>query len=343
MKELLTISWDGESGEVVFIDQTLLPAEFRLVRTTDPARLAIAIRRLEVRGAPALGASGAYGVALAAMQCKERVLTEFAASVQDTAAMLRATRPTAVNLGWGIDRVLAAVQSADSVDGARQAAVAEAKAVAAEDRELCRRIGRHGATLMPDRGTVLTHCNAGALACVDWGTALGVIRSAVEAGKKLEVIACETRPLNQGSRLTAWELSRDGIGVRVIPDSSAASLMRRGVIVGADRICPDAVFNKIGTYMHAVCAYHHGIPFYVAAPYSTLDAVHIEADVIVEERGREELARCGERLLLPDSAGVINPAFDATPLTLVNAIITENGVFKPPFDVLFDLQIRGSI
>lgn len=347
MEDELTIFWDDESGEVVFIDQTVLPAVFSLVRTADPGRLALAIRRLEVRGAPVLGAAGAYGVALAAVQCREREVAGFIASVEATASMLRETRPTAVNLGWGIDRVLAAVKSADSIAAARNAAVAEAQAVAAEDRELCRRIGRHGAALMPDRGTVLTHCNAGALACVDWGTALGVIRSAVLAGKELQVIACETRPLNQGSRLTAWELSRDGIDVRVIPDSSAASLMRRGVIdtviVGADRICPDAVFNKIGTYMHAVCAHHHGIPFYVAAPYSTLDPVHLEGDVVIEERGREELARCGERQLLPDAAGVINPAFDATPLTLISGIITENGVFTPPFDGLFGVQQRGSI
>jgi methylthioribose-1-phosphate isomerase len=173
------------------------------------------------------------------------------------------------------------------------------------------------------------------LACTGWGTALGVIRSAVLSGKRVQVIACETRPLFQGARLTAWELSRDGIGVTVIPDGAAASLMRRGqvdlVIVGADRITRDAVFNKIGTYMHAVSARHHGIPFYVAAPRSTFDAGSSESDVTVEERAREEVSRCGDRTLVPDGAGVGNPAFDATPLTLVTAIITEDGVLRPPF------------
>jgi methylthioribose-1-phosphate isomerase len=197
------------------------------------------------------------------------------------------------------------------------------------------RIGGHGAALVPDGARVLTHCNAGALACTGWGTALGVIRSAVLSGKRVEVLACETRPLFQGARLTAWELSRDGIGVTVIPDDAAASLMRRGqvdlVIVGADRITRDAVFNKIGTYMHAVCARHHGIPFYVAAPRSSFDTGSAEGGVTIEERPREEVSRCGSRTLVPDEAGVGNPGFDATPLDLVTAIITEAGILRPPY------------
>ncbi|NLA32103.1 MAG: S-methyl-5-thioribose-1-phosphate isomerase, partial [Methanomicrobiales archaeon] len=189
--------------------------------------------------------------------------------------------------------------------------------------------------------TALTHCNAGALACRCWGTALGVIRSAVAAGKDVRVIACETRPLNQGSRLTCWELARDGIDVTLIPDSSAAYMMRKGaidlVIVGADRITKDAVFNKIGTYMHAVAAHHHGIPFYVAAPISTFDLTRTEEEVTVEERDRAELAYCGDRQLAPDDVAVLNYAFDATPLDLVDAIITDIGVLRPPYAESFRL------
>jgi methylthioribose-1-phosphate isomerase len=303
----------------------------------------MAIRRLEIRGAPALGLAGAYGVALAAARSREGDLARFIAGVAESAETLRATRPTAVNLSWGIDRVLAKVQMARSVEEGRKAALAEAKAVAAEDALTCHRIGDHGASLLPDRCTVLTHCNAGALATSDWGTALGVIRSAVTRGKEIRVFACETRPLLQGARLTAWELARDGIPVTVIVDSAAASLMQAGevdcVIVGADRITRDAVFNKVGTYMHAVCARHHDIPFYVAAPRSTLDPGSTAAGVVVEERARSEVTSCGRRQVVPDTAGVRNPAFDATPLTLVSAIVTEDGVHRPPFRNL--VRARG--
>jgi methylthioribose-1-phosphate isomerase len=217
------------------------------------------------------------------------------------------------------------------------AALSEALEVAREDAIICRKIGQQGAKLLPDRCTVLTHCNAGALACSEWGTALGVIRSAVEAGKDIRVIACETRPLLQGARLTSWELARDHISVTVITDSMAATLMRKGeigsVIVGADRITRDAVFNKIGTYMHAVCAKYHNIPFYVAAPVSTFDFKGMEADIIVEERGREEVASFFGRNTIPDGVPVKNPGFDATPLALVSAIVTERGVLSEPFDM----------
>jgi methylthioribose-1-phosphate isomerase len=234
-----------------------------------------------------------------------------------------------------VNRVLARVRDAPDPSSARQAAVKEAVLMAEEDLAACTRMGDHGADLIPDGATVLTHCNAGALACTGWGTALGVIRSAARQGKRVEVIASETRPLFQGARLTAWELSRDGIPVTVVPDGAAASLMRRGridlVIVGADRITRDAVFNKIGTYIHAVCARHHALPFYVAAPRSTFDPGSPEAEVTVEERAREEVSRCGDRILVPDGAGVGNPAFDATPLSLVSAIVTEDGVLRPPY------------
>ena len=337
MKEIQTLWWDDELGGLRFIDQTLLPEKYAIVRCTGVDRLVTAIKRLEVRGAPALGVAGGYGVALAAANCPESSYPAFVKKVTRDALMIRESRPTAVNLSWGVDRVLARVQAAPGVPDAKAAALAEAKAIAAEDTRCCHAIGSFGADLLPDECTVLTHCNAGALACSTWGTALGVIRSAVAAGKNVKVIACETRPLLQGARLTAWELARDGIDVTVITDSMAAHIMRTGkidaVIVGADRITKDAVFNKIGTYMHAVCAHYHGIPFYVAAPISTFDAMRLEKDVVIEERGREEIALVGNRTLLPDGVPVRNFAFDATPMDLVRAIVTEQGVVVPPFDI----------
>jgi methylthioribose-1-phosphate isomerase len=332
-----TLWWDTESESIHYIEQTRLPNEYVIATCRDIERWAVAIRRLEVRGAPALGVAGAYGVALAAQICEEKDIIGFMAGVRMDADLLRATRPTAINLAWGIDRVLARMECESDIDGARDAAIAEAEAIAREDTECCRAIGKHGAALLPDRCTVLTHCNAGALACSSWGTALGVIRSAVEAGKEVNVIACETRPLLQGARLTAWELARDGIEVTVITDSTAAHIMRTrkpdAFIVGADRITRDAVFNKIGTYMHAICARHHGIPFYVAAPLSSIDPVQAGQDVTIEEREREEVTTMGDRVYVPDGAGVLNFGFDATPVELVTAIITEHGVWRPPIDI----------
>jgi len=337
--EPYTVAWEAETGSIVYIDQTLLPGRYEMMRCTTIEDLARAIRRLEIRGAPALGIAGAMGVALAAARSTETDLERFRDEIRRAADLLKSTRPTAVNLAWGIDRVARKVALAESVAEAKAIAVAEATAVAEEDELTCRRLGAFGAELFPDDCTVLTHCNAGALACRCWGTALGVIRSAVEAGKNVKVISCETRPLNQGSRLTCWELARDGIDVTLIPDSSAAYLMRKGkialVIVGADRITKDAVFNKIGTYMHAVAARHHGIPFYVAAPVSTFDLARTESEITVEERDRAELAWCGDRQLAPDDVKVLNYAFDATPLDLVDAIITEVGVLRPPYAASF--------
>ena len=334
-----TITWNAEEECITYIDQTRLPAEQTIVETRSVTRLGDGIRRLEVRGAPALGVAGGYGVVLSCLTHMAEITTPaFMDAVRQDAADLMATRPTAVNLGWGITRVLNAVVQEENPVAAYAAALQEAQAIEAEDIALCHRIGEHGASLLPDTCTILTHCNAGALACVEWGTALGVIRSAVAAGKKVSVLSCETRPLNQGSRLTAFELQADNIPVKTIPDSAAAHLMRRGmidaVVVGADRITPDAVFNKIGTYMHSVCAAHHNIPFYVAAPYSTLDISHTETDVTIEERAREELAVCGGRQLIPDGVDVVNPAFDATPLSLVTAVITDKGIFREPFSEL---------
>jgi methylthioribose-1-phosphate isomerase len=332
-----TLWWDAENTSIRYIDQTLLPGEYIIVECRSIEKLATAIRRLEIRGAPALGVAGAYGVALSAVLSWKKEFGAFMAEVHRDADLLRSTRPTAINLAWGIGRVLTAMAAAQDQTDARTRAVAEAGMIALEDTACCHAIGRHGASILPDTCTVLTHCNAGALACSSWGTALGVIRSAVDAGKHVKVIACETRPLLQGARLTAWELARDGIDVTVITDSTAAHLMRMGaidaVVVGADRITGDAVFNKIGTYMHAVCAHHHHIPFYVAAPLSTFDIKSAERDVIIEERGRDEVTVMGNRVFVPDNAHVKNYAFDATPMELVTAVITEKGLLRPPFDI----------
>ncbi|MHB8164299.1 MAG: S-methyl-5-thioribose-1-phosphate isomerase [Methanoregula sp.] len=337
MNETATLWWDAGNQSIHYIEQTLLPNEYAIVECRSIERLATAIKRLEIRGAPALGVAGAYGVALASVLADKNDMTSFMAAVRQDADILRSTRPTAINLAWGIDRVLAAMSLAKDCQEACARAIAEAEEIAREDTACCHAIGEQGAALLPDTCTVLTHCNAGALACSSWGTALGVIRSAVKAGKKVNVISCETRPLLQGARLTAWELARDGIEVTTITDSTAAHLMRKGaidaVVVGADRITSDAVFNKIGTYMHAVCAHHHAIPFYVAAPLSTFDANNTEKDVIIEERGREEVTVMGNRTFVPDGARVKNYAFDATPTELVTAVITEKGVMRPPIDI----------
>ncbi len=329
-----TLFWDGDKNCIVFVRQTLLPAEYVTAECRTIEDLAEAIRILDIRGAPALGVAGGYGVALATIVHDDKNLDGFLKLVSDDAKYLASTRPTAINLSWGINRVYKAIEDAGSIEEARAKALSEADAIAHEDEDMCRRIGRNGAELLPDKCTVLTHCNAGALACWTWGTSLGVIRSAVEMGKDVSVISCETRPLNQGSRLTAWELARDKIPVKTITDSSAAFLMKKGmidaVVVGADRITQDAVFNKIGTYTHAVTAKYHNIPFYVAAPYSTFDPVRLEKDIVIEERSRDELAFCGDRQLMPDNVDALNYAFDATPMSLVTAVITEKGVLRPP-------------
>ncbi len=337
MKDNATLWWDAARNSIRYIDQTLLPNEYRIVECRDIEQWATAIRRLEVRGAPALGVAGGYGVALASVLSREEDFPRFIESVRNDAEYLRSTRPTAINLGWGIDRLLTRIAGEKSVAAARTAAIAEAGEIAREDTECCHSIGDHGAALLPDTCTVMTHCNAGALACSSWGTALGVIRSAVKLGKEVKVVACETRPLLQGARLTAWELDRDGIDVTIITDSMAAHVMRTrkidAVIVGADRITRDAVFNKIGTYGHALSAKHHGIPFYVAAPRSTFDPVNEERDVVIEERNRDEVTTIGNRVFVPAGAGVLNFGFDATPLELVTAVVTECGVFRPPVDI----------
>jgi methylthioribose-1-phosphate isomerase len=331
MCESKTIWWDEG---IWMIDQTRLPGELVPIEIKSIRELIEAIKSLRVRGAPALGAAGAYGIALAAEASRTDNPFDMLQEMELAGEMIKNSRPTAVNLSWGVDRALKAVADRDSAEDIREAALSEAEQIAAEDIAINKAIGRNGAKLLEDGDSVLTHCNAGRLACVGWGTALGVIRSAVEAGKEIHVYACETRPLNQGSRLTAWELAQDGIPVTLICDSMSGSLMRKGridkAIVGADRITKDAVFNKIGTYSHAVLAKYHRIPFYVAAPLSTFDLGHREEEITVEERDPEEICYTGDVRLAPEGIDVYNPAFDATPLEMVSALITEKGVFRPP-------------
>jgi methylthioribose-1-phosphate isomerase len=331
-----TIDWDEEKSCIVIIDQTALPEKLAVRDICDLEALQEAILALRVRGAPALGAAGAFGIALLARTIPPMRLPDFIIELKAGAERLKQTRPTAVNLSWGVERTLAKALEGRDIEEITALALQEAKAIADDDVARCKAIGENGARLLHDGDTVMTHCNAGRLACVDWGTALGVVRSAVAEGKHINVISCETRPLNQGSRITAWELMEDGIPVTLIADSMSGYVMRNckvdAVIVGADRIVEDAVFNKIGTYTHAVLAKAHGVPFYVAAPLSTFDFARREKDVAIEQRNPDELRQCGGRRTAPADVQVLNPAFDATPMEYVTAIITELGVFRPPLD-----------
>ncbi len=344
MDPLRPILFHPHIPAIEYIEQTLLPDtyEIRTARTVQDA--ADAIRRLGIRGAPAIGCAGACGVALSALLSRASTLPELFAQVKTDAELLRGTRPTAVNLFYGIDQVLGAIMTAHSIEEAKSNAVDAAQAFIMTDQKTCHAIGRTGCAVIPDHARILTHCNAGALACAEWGTALGVIRSAHQAGKKLSVYACETRPLLQGARLTTWELLRDGIEVTLITDSMAAVLMRKHmidlVLVGADRIVADAVFNKIGTYMHAVCAQAHQIPFYIAAPFSTFDEERCEEMIVIEERDPDEVRTVRGCPTSPQDVPVWNPAFDATPVHLITGIITEYGIFSLPRDLDMIRQIR---
>jgi len=301
------------------LDQRRLPREVIWVDCHDAHEVAVAIKDMIVRGAPAIGVAAAYGVALAAQRGDD---------VRAAAEELRAARPTAVNLAWAVDRMLAA--NGDLV--------AEARRMHDEDVEANRRIGRNGAQLLGQRSTVLTHCNAGALATAGYGTALGVIRAAIESGKRVAVFADETRPYLQGARLTAWELQQDGIDVTLITDNMAGHFFQRGqfdaVIVGADRIAANGdTANKIGTYTVAVLANAHGVPFYVAAPWSTIDLSTPNGDAIpIEERSASEVTSIGNVVIAPDNIAVRHPAFDVTPARLITAIITDRGVVRAPFE-----------
>jgi methylthioribose-1-phosphate isomerase len=326
---------------VRLLDQRKLPHEAEYVTCASPEAVAEAIRSMVVRGAPAIGVTAAFGIALAASAGV--ALDPAALDLRIGAArdVLAASRPTAVNLFWALARMADAARGARAAGlGNTQLAAAlerEAQAIHDEDLAACRAIGRHGAALVPERATVLTHCNAGGLATSGYGTALGVIRGAVEAGKHVRVLADETRPFLQGARLTAWELMADGIETVLIADSSAGSLMRRGeidlVVVGADRIAANGdVANKIGTYSVAVLAKENGVPFYVAAPVSTVDLDCPDGDRIpIEERDRSEVTSLFGTPVAPHGVGVRNPAFDVTPHRYVAAIVTERGVARPPY------------
>lgn len=331
-----TVEW--KHGVVRLLDQSRLPEYVEFLDCRDYRAVADAIRDLKVRGAPAIGVTAALGVALGAQAVSATEFSVFAQALLPICDHLAATRPTAVNLFWAIDRMkkTLASLSAQPVPAVKAALLSEAQAILDEDIALCKAMGKHGAELISTGQTVLTHCNAGALATAGYGTALGVIRAAWEQGKKIQVIADETRPVLQGARLTAWELMQDQIPVTLITDNMAGSLMRQGKIqlcvVGADRIAANGdVANKIGTYSVAVLARAHGIPFYVAAPYSTIDLkTKSGADIPIEQRNPLEVTTIhGSHPVAPKGVAVFNPAFDVTPAELITGIITDRGVFKP--------------
>jgi methylthioribose-1-phosphate isomerase len=334
-----TLTWTPEG--VRFIDQTKLPLEESYVLATTYEQVADVIVTMVVRGAPAIGVSAAYGVALGAQNTKATTAQELAPEFEKICARLAGTRPTAVNLFWAIDRMKALfarlLASGATLAQIKEKILAEANAMYDEDIAACKTMGAFGAELLPDEGGVLTHCNAGALATCGYGTALGVIRAAVERGKRIHVYADETRPFLQGARLTAWELMADGIPTTVICDNMAASLMRQGkiqaVVVGADRIAANGdTANKIGTYNVAILAREHGIPFYVAAPWSTIDLATATGDAIpIEERSAKEVTHHAGKQLTPNGVGICNPAFDVTPAKYITAIITERGALRAPY------------
>jgi methylthioribose-1-phosphate isomerase len=346
-----TLAWTPEG--VRFIDQTKLPLVESYVLATNYEQVAEVIVTMVVRGAPAIGVSAAYGIALGALHTTALTPHLFAPEFERICARLAATRPTAVNLFWAIDRMkrlFAELLDEDAnLAKVQQRILAEAHAMYEEDIAACRTLGKFGGALLPDEAGVLTHCNAGALATCGYGTALGVIRSAVEHGKRIHVYADETRPFLQGARLTAWELMADNIPTTVICDNAAASLMRAGriqaVVVGADRIAANGdTANKIGTYNVAILAKEHGIPFYVAAPWSTIDLATPTGDSIpIEERPAIEVTHHGGKQLTPNGVGICNPAFDVTPAKYVTAIVTERGVLRAPYsESLKEMELVAS-
>lgn len=328
-----TVSW--ENGRVKMIDQTALPLKLSIVSYTKPEEVANAIRTMVVRGAPAIGVAAAMGLALSARRSKATNIPDFIRDVESSAVLLRSTRPTAVNLFWGIDRVINKAREAKSVREGKELVEAEVKAMEEEDVQTNRRLGKIGAELIDDGDTVLTQCNAGALATVGYGTALGVVRAAVEQGKLVKVLVPETRPALQGARLTAFELSQDGIDCTLISDTAVGHMISIGrvdkVVVGADRITKDGyVFNKIGTYQEAVLANRHDVPFYPAAPHSTFDLSRNHDSVTIEERAADEVTHIRGKRIAPKGVPVANPAFDMTPPELVTGIISDRGLLQPP-------------
>jgi len=332
-----TLEWT-DSG-VRFLDQTKLPTEETYVTCTTYQQVADAIRNMVVRGAPAIGVAAAMGIALGVQNSKAENVGELKKEFDQICEAIRQTRPTAVNLFWAIRRMSENFEHlrVRPIPQIKRALIEEAQRMHAEDIAANKAMGRHGATLMPATGGVLTHCNAGALATCGYGTALGVIRAAVEQGKTIQVYADETRPFLQGSRLTAWELMKDGIPTTVISDNMAGAMMKQGkigaIVVGADRIAANGdVANKIGTYTVAVLAKEHGIPFYVAAPSSTIDMETPDGSRIpIEQRNPREVTHIGGRQMVPEGVKVENPAFDVTPAQYVSAIITERGIARAPY------------
>jgi len=335
---LLTVAWKNDS--VVMIDQTKLPNKLVYVTCKDYKEVANAIKNLTVRGAPAIGVTAALGLALAAIHSEAKSLSQLLVDLDSAFKVLKSTRPTAINLLWALTRVMEKAKGKKSVYEVKKAILDEALKMAEEDIEINKQIGRTGAVLFDNGDVIMTHCNAGSLATTAYGTALGVIRAANEDGKRVSVIATETRPVMQGSRLTAFELHHDGIDLRLIPDTAVGYMMSRGaikrVIVGADRILRTGhVFNKIGTYQVAILANMHKIPFYVAAPFSTFDFKNNPEDIVIEERSEEEVIKIGKKRIAPKGVQAFNPAFDVTPPELISGIITEKGILKPPFDNLY--------
>jgi methylthioribose-1-phosphate isomerase len=327
-----TIEW--KDGTVVIVDQTKLPNEEVWVKMTNSDEMASAITEMKLRGAPLIGVAAAYGLALTAFHSKAENRENLMKELEASAEVLRKTRPTAVNLFWALDRVMKKAQETlGTKEALAEAVVAEAQRMADEDVEVNRKMGKNGAELIKDGDVVLTHCNAGSLATVDYGTALGVVRAAIEEGKNVKVISCETRPKLQGARLTCYELMRDNIPVTLITDTMVGYVMSKGlvdkVVVGADRVVKDAVLNKIGTYNVAVLASEHGIPFYVAAPMSTMDMSRTSEDAVIEERSPTEVTNVRSERIAPEGVKVLNPAFDITPLVYVDGIITEEGILVP--------------
>jgi methylthioribose-1-phosphate isomerase len=332
---LITVEW--KNNTVIMIDQTKLPNKLVFVKYKDYKDVANAIKTLVIRGAPAIGVAGAFGLALAALQSKAKTRENLLEDLEKAQEILFKTRPTAVNLAWGLERIMKIAKKGKGISQIKDTIIETAKRMAEEDIETNKRMGKHGSVLFKNNDTIMTHCNAGALATVGYGTALGVIRATKEIGKNIKVIATETRPVMQGSRLTAFELKHDGIDVSLIPDTAVGYAMSKGlvdkVIVGADRILRTGhVYNKIGTYQVAMMAKQHAIPFYVAAPLSTFDLKSNPKDVIIEQRKSTEVTQIGDRKTAPDDIGVINPAFDMTPPELITGIITEAGIAKQPFE-----------
>lgn len=335
-----TIFW--EENVLKLIDQRKLPASLEIISLHTYLDVTAAIQNMTVRGAPAIGATAAFGLALAANESKAQSVTTFISDLENASRSLKASRPTAVNLAWAVDRVLRVIYSANcSLDDLRGLALIEAQRIADEDVEINKRMGEHGAVLIEDGDTIIHHCNTGSLAVVDWGTALGVIRTAHEQGKRIHVLVDETRPRLQGARLTAWELKQYGISYEIISDNMAGYFLHSGqvnkVLFGADRIAANGdVANKIGTYMLALAAQDNSIPVYSVAPISTLDMSISEGiNIPIEERDPEEVLGLqfhGERIA-PEGAKARNPAFDLTPNRLISAIVTENGIVWPPFDI----------